>query len=198
MTKKIKPSSTTTENPFPLQARVGYSDFIRLCRIEDPDDHWPWLSIKGDGVYVKEPDDPSLTHIERATISEHPSGNLKEPALRFPCTLPALQEFLEEQGANDSIYPFDMADWLIEKIGDSSLFSPAPTHATSPDKRAHISLLCITGALAEEAKIDLSQPYKAGQMIERILTRHGIELRSRTIGDHLKGVADAMDSRKRV
>lgn len=91
---------------------VGYSDFMELCRVEDTEEWLAWLSVRGDGVYVKVPPN-GMPHKERAVLSEHPTGNLNEPALRFPCTLPQLQAFLEQYGGYGSIDAFDMADWVL-------------------------------------------------------------------------------------
>lgn len=77
---------------------IGYSDFIRICQIERIDTWCDWLSIRPDGVYVEPPgDDVELTPEERATLTEHPTGNLNEPALSFPCDVSTLAAFLERQ-----------------------------------------------------------------------------------------------------
>jgi hypothetical protein len=74
----------------------------------------------------------------------------------------------------------------------------AVTHAPDErplDRRTRASLLCIIGALAEQANLDLSQPMKAGDAIEKMLPGD-VRLSGRTIGEHLKAVRVAMDSRK--
>lgn len=90
---------------------IGYSDFAKLCRVDNPEEWAGWFSIRADGVYVKTPPD-GLDHNERAALSAHPTGNLAEPALKFPCTLRQLHTFLEEQGVYGCIDPFDMAEWV--------------------------------------------------------------------------------------
>lgn len=74
-----------------------------------------------------------------------------------------------------------------------------PTPAIAPDKpldeRTRTTLLCIIGALAIDAELDLSQPYKAGEQVAAMLPGD-VKLTARTIGDHLKAVQPAMDSRK--
>lgn len=62
------------------------------------------------------------------------------------------------------------------------------------DPRERKTLLCIIGALAKAAKIDISEPYKAGGTIERLLA--GRKITARRIGDHLKLVPDALEDRK--
>lgn len=63
------------------------------------------------------------------------------------------------------------------------------------DDRERTSLLCIIGALASNAHLDLSQPHKAGAVVAAMLPGE-VKLSARTIGEHLKGVREAMDSRK--
>lgn len=96
--------------------KIGYSDFVLLCKVNDPDTWCGWLSVRADGVYVKVPDEAlNLTAHERAVLTEHPTGNLSEPALRFPCSLKELRQFLEANGVYGCIDPFDMADWMLGK-----------------------------------------------------------------------------------
>lgn len=72
---------------------------------------------------------------------------------------------------------------------------PEPSKSEKPlDTRERASLLCIIGALAEHAKLDLSQPMKAGDAIAAMMP--DVKLSGRTIGEHLKAVREAMDSRK--
>jgi hypothetical protein len=66
----------------------------------------------------------------------------------------------------------------------------------SLDLRERTTLLTIIGALADEAKLDLSHPHTAGQALEKILDAKGVKISARTIGEHLKAVHEAMDSRK--
>lgn len=59
--------------------------------------------------------------------------------------------------------------------------------------RERTTLLCIIGALAREAKLDLSNPYSAGDAVEAMAPE--LQIKGRTIGDKLKLVAEAMDRR---
>lgn len=72
----------------------------------------------------------------------------------------------------------------------------APKMPDKPlDARERTTLLCIIGALAEHAKLDLSQPMKTGDAIAAMMPDVGLS--GRTIGEHLKAVREAMESRKR-
>jgi hypothetical protein len=92
--------------------------------VNDPETWCDWFVIRGDGVYVKEPP-AGLTAGERAILSEHPTGNLNEPALGFPCALADLQEFLEQQGVYGCIDAFDLAKWVLEQPHINAPFSRA-------------------------------------------------------------------------
>lgn len=32
---------------------IGYSEFVRLCNVEDPEEWCDWLLLCPDGIYVK-------------------------------------------------------------------------------------------------------------------------------------------------
>ena len=72
--------------------------------------------------------------------------------------------------------------------------SPPPPVDKPLERRERATLLCIIGALAANAKLDLSQPMKAGEAIVDMMP--DVNLSPRTIGEHLKAVRNAMDSRK--
>ncbi|UYO95037.1 hypothetical protein [Pollutimonas sp. M17] len=101
--------------------KIGYSDFIRICQIECVDTWCDWLSLRKDGVYIKKPDDGvELTPDERAVLTEHPTGNLNEPALSFPCDISTLMAFLESQEIG-----VDIDDAYLRAVGyqDNDAFS---------------------------------------------------------------------------
>jgi|GEM_PF-1973465 len=123
---------------------VGYSDFTKLCRVSDPEDWGLCLSIREDGVYLKELP-AGLEPAERAALSVHPTGNLKDPVLRFPCTVDQLQFFLEEHGGYGSIDPFDMADWAFKK----ALASQVANAEAALGPRQETTYLNIIGGLIE-------------------------------------------------
>lgn len=111
--------------------KIGYSDFVKLCRVDDPETWVGWLSLRGDGVYVKvPPGDQRITREERAVLTEHPTGNLTEPALRFPCTLDELHMFLEHQGVYGCIDAFDLADWVLSSKATPTC--PSQTTVSGP------------------------------------------------------------------
>jgi len=86
---------------------------------------------------------------------------------------------------------FRVAD--IERV----VAEPQPSVSDSDksmDPRERITLLCIIGALAKNAQLDLSQPIKTGEAIAAMMP--DVKLSGRTIGEHLKAVREAMDSRK--
>lgn len=60
-------------------------------------------------------------------------------------------------------------------------------------ERERGTLLCIIGALAKHAGLDLSQPMKAGDTVATMAPE--LSLSGRTIGEHLKKVGPAMESR---
>ena len=77
---------------------IGYSEFVKICGIFEPDKWSDWLSVKFDGVYIKPPaSDIYLTPEERSILTEHPTYDLTKPALSFPCSLQELQAFDEYQ-----------------------------------------------------------------------------------------------------
>ena len=91
---------------------IGYSDFIRICRVENPAD-FAGYAVKNDGIYVNAPpDNVDLTPEERAVLSEHPTGNLNDPALSFPCSFHEFRSFMEKYlcGYTD---PFELADFIM-------------------------------------------------------------------------------------
>ncbi len=57
------------------------------------------------------------------------------------------------------------------------------------------TLLCIIGGLAEIDKLDLSQPYAAGAVVEKALLGARVTVSAHTIGNYLKQVPDAMANR---
>jgi hypothetical protein len=92
---------------------VGYPDFIRLLQVKDPENWVPSLEVRQEGVFVRPP--PShvdLAPEERAVLSEHPTGNLCEPALRFPASIEELEQFVEAYGLHGYVNAFDLLKWL--------------------------------------------------------------------------------------
>ena len=87
---------------------LGYDDFVRLFDITNMD-FAPGLELRTTGVFVvPPPEDLYLTPEERATLTEHPTGNLSEPALPLPCKLSTLEAFADTFGLRAAIEPFTM------------------------------------------------------------------------------------------
>jgi len=82
-----------------VMKNIGYSEFVRLCNVDDPEEWCGWLSLRLDGLYVK-PLSPGLilTPLERSVLTEHPLHDLTKPVLAFPCSFEELQAFDENQG----------------------------------------------------------------------------------------------------
>ena len=97
--------------------KIGYSDFIELCRVDDLNDWMTNVEIRADGIYRRMPEqDASLGRKERAVLTEHPTKNINEPMLTFPCSLEELQVYLEFDAAYGCIDPFDMADFVMREM----------------------------------------------------------------------------------
>ena len=82
--------------------KIGYAKFVVICDIDEPENWVPWLSVRQDGVYIKPPSSEGyFTSNERATQTEHPTENLLEPVLAFPCSESDFLKFLIEQEMDD-------------------------------------------------------------------------------------------------
>ena len=68
-----------------------------------------WLRIELDGLYVNlNPEDEAmLTPEEAAALSEHPTGNLKEPVLPFPFSVGQLRNVLVFAAARGYDFPLN-------------------------------------------------------------------------------------------
>lgn len=79
-------------------ARIGYSEFVAICHVDDPRD-FCGFRLELDGLYVVPPRaDDLITPAERATLSWHPTGDHSKPALPLPCTIEQLRAFVAEAG----------------------------------------------------------------------------------------------------
>jgi hypothetical protein len=97
---------------------IGYSQFVEICEIFEPEKWCDWLVLKHDGVYIAplEDLDNYLTPTERSILSKHPTGDLTKPALSFPCDLAQLRLFLEEQGIGAFIPSKYVADNQLSEL----------------------------------------------------------------------------------
>lgn len=85
---------------------------------------------------------------------------------------------------------------LVVRVENIRNFTRSLDDSSKPlDERERITLLNIIGALAEEAGLDLSQHNKAGNAVAAMLDQKGIVISGRAIGDHLRKVREAMESR---
>lgn len=90
-------------------------------------------------------------------------------------------------GAHKRIKQLDQENARLREM------EPACVPEKSLATKARRTLLCIIGGLANGHKFDLSEPYKAGEIIARMMPE--VVISPRTIGDYLKQVPGAMDSR---
>lgn len=79
-------------------ARIGYSEFVAICHVDDPRD-FSGFRLELDGLYVDPPrTDDMITPKDRAALSWHPTGDHSKPALPLPCALRQLRAFVAEAG----------------------------------------------------------------------------------------------------
>lgn len=80
-------------------ARIGYSELVAICHVDDPRDYFDGYRLELDGLYVVPPNaDAMITPIDHAVLSWHPTGDHSKPALSLPCTLMQLRTFVAEAG----------------------------------------------------------------------------------------------------
>ncbi|MGG9109394.1 hypothetical protein [Raoultella ornithinolytica] len=84
------------------EVKISRSDFLRMVEpgiggVVDFNLFGEWLKIEGDGLYVNTDHEGvvELTPEEASVLSLHPTGNIKEPVLRFPFTVNELIELLK-------------------------------------------------------------------------------------------------------
>lgn len=162
--------------------KIGYSDFIRICQIERVDTWCDWLSLREDGVYVKKPDDDvALTPDERAVLTEHPTGNLDEPALSFPCDISTLKDFLEKQeigGVIDDVY--------MGSVGYQARTSPEL--ATSHKLQNRVSSLNAEVQIAKARALDNDDPHSVwAELIKMAEKQEGLFIGYSSDGLQYKG-----------
>jgi len=130
----------------------------------------------------------------RADTNAHDKSVFYEAGDEEPVTVTQadMREWLGKKGISAFFYLSDSKDWPHVTPATSSVKDADK----SLDARERTTLLCIIGALAENATLDLSQHIKAGEAVAVMLDAKGVKLSGRTIGEHLKAVREAMDSRK--
>jgi hypothetical protein len=123
-----------------IDLNVGYADFIRLCHITTQK-QWGkdyGLAIRCDGIYVRRP--PPAFPGEQAILSQHPTGNLKDPVLVFPCLWSDFFAFQEAYGLYGIVDAHRAGLWAAEQ----ARYGHEPV---SLDARTERSLLNTVGAL---------------------------------------------------
>ncbi|WP_172203099.1 hypothetical protein [Niveibacterium sp. COAC-50] len=172
-------------------ARFGYRDFIKLCRVTDPENWEDCFSVRGDGVYVRE-HQGILTPAEREAISEHPTGNLKEPALPFPCSLVQFQVFLERQRLYPYVDPFDMLEWALARS------SPPSASAKSASGSAVVqeTLLVLVATLCDYKGIDHKER-GAARRIAKMTEEFGVPVSDDTVRRVLERIPNALENRQK-
>jgi hypothetical protein len=125
--------------------KIGYSEFLRLCRVDDPDTWEQGFKIKPDGVWVVPPkEDDNVTAGERAALSEHPLKDLSKPALSFPCSLKEFNRFIKWGGMSgyvDQAYLKDLNNYITNKTKEADRTAKSATETISGKPDFKITLL---------------------------------------------------------
>lgn len=149
---------------------LGYADFIALCNVEDPKQWDSRFEVKNDGVYLAELS-VSLTKAERASLTEgHPTGNLNEPMLRFPCTLDSVEAFLRNE-AVWCVDPFELARWVRLRLAKGSSSEDAPRTQGSVYPVVKALAECLAKALDKK----WSQPRELSAIAVEAMAKFGIQ-----------------------
>lgn len=102
-----------------MNITLGFADLIRLFGVNDPSNFAPGLELRDEGVFVAPRDNlPAIARggEEEAVLTEHPTGNLAEPVLVFPCSLDALETFMEQYGLlYAAVNPFRLLKHVEQK-----------------------------------------------------------------------------------
>lgn len=167
---------------------VGYSEFVRLCRVHDVDTWVPWLRVRAEGVYIAVPEGDLLPEERAALTAGHPTQDLTAPALRFPCTLAQLAEFLEAQGCYGCIDAFDMAAFVQSGTVSSTLEAPGPKARNAYLRTIDTLCRALTGT-------DLTQP-KAAELVLSALAKAGLAapIDKRTLYNYLREARQLRDN----
>lgn len=141
-----------------------------------------------DGVFLYRPDGTYARLLEH--FGENPYASEKAKVLKFNDPDAYYPAGRLPPDAPVVVRPQALNEFVSKVSGVDPVDKPL-------DERERSSLLCIIGALARMAQVDLSQPYKAAEQVAAALSQAGIPLAPRTIGTHLKAVPDALDRRTR-
>lgn len=114
---------------------LGYAEFMEFAEADrsghlDPENFGNGFEIKADGIYIKKPPEGiDLTPKERAAITRHPRGCLKEPALAFPFTPRELKVFFDWAARVGHDIPIDedaLEQLIAAQKTQSALTTPHP------------------------------------------------------------------------
>jgi hypothetical protein len=136
---------------------LSYSDFIRLCHVDDPDDWDPRLRIAFDGVWLKEPaQTPHLDADLRADLSIHPDGDPSKPVITFPVSLGDVEVRLSDIYGGGFMDAMELADFVAGRLQEQIAQISRPPMKDGPlGRQRERSLLRMIRAL--EALADLEQ-----------------------------------------
>lgn len=153
--------------------KIGYSEFVKLCNVWDPEGWSGWLSVRFDGVYVKPlPQGLDLTPAERSILTEHPLYDLTKPVLAFPCTLEELQAFDESQGLGLGVD--GMAKSAKQPVanmsGEAAHLELAPVENTGLSKREQ-QIRVIEAAIASLSLPPMCIPTGQKKKVEAVCKR---------------------------
>lgn len=96
--------------------KISFAEFREICEVDDPENWVPWLSVCPDGVYIKMSFIKSghFTRSECLVLTEHPTKNLLEPVLAFPCSEADFLKFLIEQEMDDDDIKQNLNDLMMQ------------------------------------------------------------------------------------
>lgn len=164
------------------KARVGYSEFVKLCHIEDAENWCSWLSVQTDGVYVKEPEHfKNWPPEEKAEMTKHPLRDLKKPILSFPCSLNDMGKALEEVDMYGYIDPFHMAEWLLAELAKEKHEMPSECKICAPSepKNSHLLLIAaMLDLLTEEGRRSRNQSAVKSDILTHFKDWRGLSARN--------------------
>ena len=94
--------------------KICSAEFVKICEVWEHENWVPWLSVRPDGVYIKIPSpDAFYTPEEYYSQTKHPTSNLFEPVLAFPCSEADFLKFLIEQEIDDDDIKQNLKDLKI-------------------------------------------------------------------------------------
>lgn len=178
--------------------QVDYSDFVLLCRVENPND-WLGYLLKPEGVYLQPvSNDIYLTPTERAELTSHPKGNPAEALLQFPCSMDGLENFFDQQNLHGQLDAFQMVRWFHKKQLKMNTNYPKMNEATNLDQplatREKNTLLTIIAGLCDYSAIDYKKRGCA-KNIAAYTEEIGAPISEDTVRRWIKKIPDALEIR---